>query len=203
MSDRLAAAGRRFASPAVKAALRRRLAELLALLLVLAGLVLGVALATYDPGDPSFSTATAQLTTNLAGPIGAHGADLLLQGFGHAAWLIVACLMTWAWRLATQKGLAPFPLRLACLLATLPLLAGTLMLLPLPAGAPAAAGPGGAAGPAVAEATTHLLRDWFGPVGAGVAHLVLAALTALLGFVALGLSLGEWRRAGAVAGSAA
>ncbi|NKE43346.1 cell division protein FtsK [Roseomonas frigidaquae] len=203
VGDRLAAAGRRFASPALKAALQRRLAELVALVLVVFGLVLGVALASYDPADPSFSTATSQLTGNLAGPIGAHAADLLLQAFGYAAFLLVACLMTWAWRLATHRGLAPFALRLACLLAALPLLAATLILLPLPTDVPAAAGPGGAAGPVVAQALMGLMRDLLGPVGAGIAHLVLATLTALLVFVALGLTLGEWRRAGAVAGSAA
>ncbi|MBU8539447.1 DNA translocase FtsK 4TM domain-containing protein [Roseomonas tokyonensis] len=203
VGDRIAAAGRRFASPAVKAAMKRRLAELVALVLVLFGLVLGLALASYDPADPSFSTATSQLTTNLAGPIGAHAADLLLQGFGYAAFLLVACLMTWAWRLATHRGLSPFALRLACLLAALPLLAATLILLPLPSEAPAAAGPGGAAGPVVAQAVLGLLRDLLGPVGAGIAHIVLAVLTGLIAFVALGLSLGEWRRAGSVAGSAA
>ncbi|MBU8542760.1 MULTISPECIES: DNA translocase FtsK [Roseomonadaceae] len=203
VGDRLAAAGRRFASPAVMAAVRRRLAELLALILVVTGLVLGLALASYDPGDPSFSTATAQPTANLAGSLGAHVADLMLQGVGYAAFLPVACLMTWAWRLATHRGLAPFPLRLACLLAAMPLLAATLMLLPLPADVPAAAGPGGAAGPVTAQALLGLMRDLLGPVGAGIAHLVLAVLMALLGFVALGLTLGEWRRAGSAAGAVA
>lgn len=120
VGDRLAAAGRRFASPAVKAAIRRRLAELLALVLVLLAFVAIAALATYDPADPSWSTATADPTRNLAGPAGAHLADVLLQSVGFAAWLPVACLLTWAWRLVTHRGLAPFPLRLACLLAALP-----------------------------------------------------------------------------------
>ena len=203
VGDRLAAAGRRFASPAVKAAFRRRLGELLGLVLVLSGLVLGLALGSYDPGDPSFSTATSRPTSNLAGPLGAHVADILLQGFGHAAWLPMACLMTWAWRLAVHKGLAPVALRLACLLAGLPLLAATLTLLPLPDFAPVQAGPGGAAGPVVTEAVLGLLQDWLGPVGAGIAHLVLAGLTAVLVFVALALTLGEWRRAGSAAGSVA
>ena len=145
--NRLAAAGRRFASPAVKAAIRRRLAEMLALVLVIAGLVGAVALLTYDPADPSWSTATAGEAANLAGPFGAHLADVLLQGVGFAAWLPVACLMTWAWRLAIHRGLSPFPLRLACLLAALPLTAASLALLPLPEGVPAPAGPAGAPAP--------------------------------------------------------
>ncbi|MGG5812119.1 DNA translocase FtsK 4TM domain-containing protein [Falsiroseomonas sp. CW058] len=203
MGDRLAAAGRRFASPAVKAAIRRRAAEMLALVLVLAGLVAAVALASYDPADPSLSTATGRRVGNLAGPAGAILSDILLQGVGFAAWLPVACLMTWAWRLAMHKGLAPFVLRLACLLAGLPLLAASLTLLPLPEGAPAHAGPGGAAGPAIAEAVLGLLGDILGPVGEGIAHLVVFGVTALLLFVALGLTLGEWRRAGGAAGAVA
>jgi S-DNA-T family DNA segregation ATPase FtsK/SpoIIIE len=128
VGDRLAAAGRRFASPAVKAAIRRRVSELVALVLVGAGLFGIVALASYDPADPSWSTATARETTNLAGSTGAHLADVALQLLGYAAWLPVACLMTWAWRLATHRGLSPFPLRLACLLAALPLTAAALAL---------------------------------------------------------------------------
>jgi S-DNA-T family DNA segregation ATPase FtsK/SpoIIIE len=203
VGDRLAAAGRRFASPAVKAAIRRRIAELLALVLVITGLVATVALATYDPADPSWSTATARRTANLAGPFGAHLADFLLQGVGYAAWLPVACLMTWAYRLATHRGLQPFVLRLACLLAALPLTAASLALLPMAEGVPAAAGGAGAAGPALAEAVLVFLGRVLGPVGEGIAHLVLWGVTALLAFVALGLSLGEWGRAGRVAGSVA
>jgi S-DNA-T family DNA segregation ATPase FtsK/SpoIIIE len=203
VGDRIAAAGRRFASPAVKALIRRRLAELLGLVLVITGLVLGLALGTHDPADPSFSTATSRPVANLAGPFGAHVSDVLLQGFGYAAFLPVACLMTWAWRLAVHKGLTPFALRLACLLAALPLLAATMTLLPLPDSSPVHAGPGGAAGPVVADAVMGLLRDLLGPVGAGIAHLVLAGFTALLAFFALALTLGEWRRAGSAAGSVA
>ncbi|WP_439550691.1 DNA translocase FtsK [Falsiroseomonas sp.] len=203
VGDRIAAAGRRFASPAVKALIRRRLAELLGLALVVTGLVTGLALGTYDPADPSFSTATSRPVGNLLGAPGAHVADILLQGFGYAAFLPVACMMTWAWRLAVHKGLSPFALRLACLLGALPLLAATLTLLPLPDAAPVQAGPGGAAGPVVADAVLGLLRDLLGPVGAGIAHLVLAGLTAVLGFVALALTLGEWRRAGSAAGNVA
>jgi S-DNA-T family DNA segregation ATPase FtsK/SpoIIIE len=203
VGDRLAAAGRRFASPAVKAAIRRRIQELGALLLVLAGLVGIVALASYDPADPSWSTATARETTNLAGPAGAHAADVLLQAVGYAAWLPVACLMTWAWRLATHRGLSPFVVRLICLLLALPLTAASLSLLPLPTGAPVHAGAAGAAGPVLAEAVLGLLGSVLGPVGAGIAHLVLFGVTAILAFVALGLTLGEWRRAGKAAGSAA
>ena len=66
---------RRFASPAVRAVLRRRMAELLGVLFALAALALTVALLTYDPADPSLNTATYRATHNLVGPAGAVASD--------------------------------------------------------------------------------------------------------------------------------
>jgi S-DNA-T family DNA segregation ATPase FtsK/SpoIIIE len=196
-------ATRRFASASVKSALRRRTAEFVALLLVGSALALLVVLGSYDPADPSLSTATSRAPGNLGGHAGAVVADVLLQGMGFAVALPILCLMTWAWRLATHRGLAPFALRLACLLAALPLLAATLTRLPLPDGLPAPAGPGGAAGPALANGLLALLTPWMGTTGDIAAPLALAAAAAGFGFVALGLTGGEWRRAGRIAGSAA
>jgi S-DNA-T family DNA segregation ATPase FtsK/SpoIIIE len=64
--------------------MHRRSAELTGLALGMLGLALLVALATYDPRDPSLNTATSRHPANLAGPVGAVAADLLLQGFGLA-----------------------------------------------------------------------------------------------------------------------
>ena len=139
---------RRFASPAVKAAIRRRLFEFLGLACGLAGLALLVALASYDAADPSLSTATTRRAANLVGPAGAMLADLLLQGFGWAAALPGVALLAWAWRLATHRGLGLFPARVAALLAALPVAGAALTLAPLPAGLPTAPGP---AAPAAAS----------------------------------------------------
>src|SRR5687768_6361309 len=92
--------GNRFASPAVNAALARRAAETGGLLVGLAGLGLLVALGSYDPADPSLSTATNAPVKNLAGPGGAIIADLLWQAFGWAALVLPASLLVWAGRLA-------------------------------------------------------------------------------------------------------
>src|SRR5512133_847343 len=73
---------RRFASPAMKALMTQRATEFGGLLLGLLGLAVLVALATYDPRDPSLNTATSRHVGNLAGPGGAILADFLLQGFG-------------------------------------------------------------------------------------------------------------------------
>ncbi|MGO9816777.1 MAG: DNA translocase FtsK 4TM domain-containing protein [Acidocella sp.] len=69
----------RLISPAMRAQLRRRMAELMGLFLALVALVLLLAIVTYNPADPSFDTASGASTTNLAGPPGALLADLLLQ----------------------------------------------------------------------------------------------------------------------------
>jgi S-DNA-T family DNA segregation ATPase FtsK/SpoIIIE len=190
---------RRFASPAVRAVLRRRVAELAGLLFALLALALSVALLTHDQGDPSLNTATWQPTRNLVGPAGAVASDLLLQGFGLAAGLPVLCLLAWAWRLATQRGLGTFPLRLIGGLAGLPLVAATAALLPLPPAFPVQAGPGGAVGAPVAATIVEGLAAALGPFGTLVGHglIGLAALLAI--FLACGLSGGEWRGAGRAA----
>ncbi|MDN3568868.1 DNA translocase FtsK 4TM domain-containing protein, partial [Paeniroseomonas aquatica] len=183
---------RRFASPAVKAAMRRRLFELLAFLCALGGLGLLLALASHDPADPSLSTATTRATANLAGPAGAMASDMLLQGFGWAAVLPGLALLGWAWRLGTHRGLGLFPARLAALLAALPLGAATLTLLPVSAGTGLETGPGGVAGGLVAESLTEGATGLLGPFGLVLADTGLVLLALGLAGAALGLSPGEW-----------
>ncbi len=198
---------RRIVSPALRTLVRRRLAELGGLLLALGALALLVALGSYHPGDPSFDTATGLAPRNLAGLPGAAAADLLLQGFGLAGLLPGVALLAWAWRIGSHRGLIAFPLRLAALLAALPVLGAVLSPLPgmhgEPVMWPAGNGLGGAAGRLVAadglEAGQQLLGQ-FGP------PLVLAlgvALAAALVVLALGLSRSEWRAAGIAARVAA
>ena len=106
---------RRLASPTIRALINQRSAELLGLLLGLLGLALLVALAWYDPRDPSLNTATSRHTTNLAGPVGAVLADLLLQGFGVAGALPGVAMLTWAWRIGSRRGVGSMAARLASL----------------------------------------------------------------------------------------
>jgi len=193
------AARRRFASADVRALLRRRLMEFCGLLCALTALGLAAALLSYNPADPSLSTATTRPASNLAGPAGALLSDILLQGFGFAAGLPVLALLAWAFRLATQRGLGFIPLRLLGLAFGLPLGAAALTLAPLPAEVPSLAGAGGAVGPQLAEALISWLSGSFGAYGAllGKAGLVFGAVGA--GFIGCGLTFGEWRGAGRAA----
>ncbi|WP_027284484.1 FtsK/SpoIIIE family DNA translocase [Rubritepida flocculans] len=182
-----AAAPRRFASPAVRAAIARRLGEFAALLLGLGGIALLLAVGSYDPADPSLSTATARPVGNLLFAPGAVVADVLRQGVGWMGFLPGLVLLAWAVRLAAGRGVRLAPLRLAFLLLALPL--GAALLAEIP-GAEA-----GAAGPLLAAALTTALADAFGPTGGLAARIGLAALWLWLTYSAFGLSFGEWGRA--------
>jgi len=164
----------RFASPAVKAAVGRRLAEFAGVCLALVGLGFLLALASHDPADPSWSTATARQPLNLAGTAGAWLSDFLLQGFGWAAALPGVALLAWAWRLATHAGLGVLPARIAGLLVGLPALAAALSLLPLPPTEPTHAGPGGVVGLLIANPIAQAAGG-FAPVVALVATVVALA----------------------------
>lgn len=148
----------------MRASLPREIAALL--LLVVTGLVL-LALATYHPGDPSWSVAATGEIENAAGPVGAYLADLLLRFFGLGAYFLVAGVALqglahlhggWGpWRgLARWLGLG----------LAFPAVLGLLALVPLPE--PRwldATGVGGIAGHLIARALVPYLH----PAGAGLA----------------------------------
>src|SRR5271166_5450812 len=196
---------RRLASPSIRALIRQRSAALTGLVLGMLGLALLVALACYDPRDPSLNTATSRHTSNLAGPVGAVLADLLLQGFGVAAALPGLAMLTWAWRIASHRGLGSMAARLAAMLAALPVLAAVLASVPAPRSFawPTVAGLGGAIGGLLASTGLSIGRDVLGPVGALMIWTIGLALAVTLTLLALGLSASEWRVAGRVARRAA
>jgi len=187
---------RRFASPAVKAVMQRRWHEFLGVVAGLSGLAILVALASYDPADPSISTATGRGVANLAGPLGAGAADVLLQGFGWAAPLPGLALLGWAWRLGSHQGLSLFPARVAALLAALPALAAVLSMTSLPGPGPVLAGPGGVAGSLVSATAARLADAALGSFGVVMAKGGIALVALALSVVALGVSPGEWLRLG-------
>ncbi len=190
---------RRIASPELRSLMRRRMAELAALLLACAAAALLLALGTYDPADPSLNTATAAAPRNIGGPPGAAVADLLLQVFGVAAVLPGLALLAWAWRVGSHRGLPGLPMRLLCLLTAMPVLGAVLAAVPGAEGDtpawPAGAGPGGAAGHLLARLAQTIGADLMGPFGGPVMTALGGLLGGTLAVLALGLSWGEWRAA--------
>jgi DNA segregation ATPase FtsK/SpoIIIE, S-DNA-T family len=183
----------------------QRSAEFGGLLCGLLGLAILVALATYDPRDPSLNTATTRHISNMAGPGGAILADILLQGFGIFGALPGIAMLTWCWRIASHQGLGSFGGRLVALLACMPLLAGAVAVVPTGHAMPwpVIAGLGGSIGQIIADAELGAGHALFGLVGAASVWLLSAALAIILGLLSLGLSRAEWRSAGHAAGVAA
>ena len=70
----------------------RRLNELIGFLAITMGLLIALSLLSYNPHDPSLNVSTTDggVARNWIGPAGAHGSDLLFQGFGYAAFLLPA-----------------------------------------------------------------------------------------------------------------
>ena len=191
----------RLASPQIRLLARRRLAELGGVALGLCGVALLVALASYNPRDPSLNTAASVRVTNLVGPAGAVLSDLLLQGFGLAGALPGVAMLAWAWRIASGGALGRVSVRIGATLLALPVLGAALGTLPDgSAGSglawPTSAGLGGAAGRVLGLGVLGVARGAFGPLGTALVWVVGLAVALGLVLLGLGLTPGEWRAAG-------
>lgn len=157
-----------------------------------------LALWGYDPADPGFGVAPDRPVRNPLGLSGAVAADLLLQFFGLAAWLLPVVTLSWGLRCSLRRPLAwpwlPVMALPLALLATSAFLA--LLPDPSPARWPFRVGYGGLVGDFLwMQAQARLSFDvWY------LATLVAALVTVIF---ALGLRWGESVRAfaGLVAGS--
>lgn len=190
-------------SPPRKNTLHRRLEEAAGLLLCGLACVLLVALASYNPADPSFDTATGQPPTNLLGMTGSFVADGLLQGLGLGALLPAGLLLIWGWRLMAHhvRGLEPWPLlglRAAAVLGLLPVAAALVAAIPLLFTAlptphwPSEAGLGGGIGHSIALAAVSAGMAAIGPAGGMVVWLMGGLLACMLLALGTGLRREEW-----------
>lgn len=157
---------------------------LLGLFLLGLGLLLAGALISHRPEDPSFNSVTEAAPANLAGSVGAHVSDLLLQGFGLAAALSVPIFLVWGVRI-----LSGWPVRQprAALLRT----AGAIIIAaialglawPAPIGA-LDAGAGGVVGHAAAKAMAALpWPEGFDPAFASLGAALVFGLGAIALFI--------------------
>jgi S-DNA-T family DNA segregation ATPase FtsK/SpoIIIE len=169
----------------------RRLHELAGAGLIALAALLGLALASFDSGDPSFSVATAAEARNLLGLPGAYVADLVLNAIGVGAVAALLLALAWGWALISHRGLSRRPLRLGLAPVVVLLASVGLYGLEAPAGWPLRVGLGGALGDIVGSAIeAPLVR-----LGAPAFALPLATFAlGLIGLVvALGLTTAEWR----------
>lgn len=166
---------------------QRRVREFFGIGWIVLAVALLLSLASYDSLDPSTNVASHHAINNWMGAAGAIMADLLLQSFGLASFLIVFTMLGWGWRQLVHHAPLYFLLRAGNLLLAL-LLAGYLChLLPYPGSWPIQAGLGGAYGSLIAAQ----LPTQFG----FVALTVLVGLPAMLFFWAIstGIKAEEWK----------
>jgi S-DNA-T family DNA segregation ATPase FtsK/SpoIIIE len=164
----------------------RHVFEGLGFLLLAASVLLALALASYDHGDPSWNHAIDGAPRNALGPSGAVLSDLLLQGLGIAASLIPIILLYWSVRLLLGRGLAWFWLRLLLMPAALCFATLALAPIPAPRAWPIAAGLGGVLGRLMSR---RLADIGVAPVLTALAAAVLAGLLLVY---AMGFSLDDW-----------
>lgn len=161
----------------------RRVVDGLALALVLAGLALVLALASYNHTDPSWSTARDHAPSgihNMMGLPGAYMADLLLQTIGLGGLVFGIVPMAWGVRAFRRDSLGPVWARVAALLfasicmaaafARIP--AGDFLLNPWL---------GGSGGVMILNGFTDVLSPLLG----SAVHVMVALGAAIAGFGAL------------------
>ena len=182
-----------FLSAAAREFLRRRAVEGGGLVLFALAAALGLALASYNPLDPSFNNATLEPASNAAGVVGAYIADILLQTLGLSAAALVLLLAAWGWRVIVHRGLRWW--HMVLLPVALLLLAAVL------AGGPAGigrlpAGPGGYLGPKLLGLFAQAVRTTGLRLSSGLLALILLPPAVALLVAALGLRRADWRRLG-------
>ncbi|MBN8529420.1 MAG: DNA translocase FtsK 4TM domain-containing protein [Caulobacterales bacterium] len=156
---------------------------------LLAALLL-VAMASWNPADPSLNAASTQAPTNWLGGSGAVFADIAMQSLGLTAW--IAALLTGAFGLASalgdalQQRLKPTPLKALTAVVGVLVLAAALSSPTAPAAWPLATGLGGIWGDAVIGLTGGGIEGLGLPGG----RWIVGALFAVIGLWAIGWVVG-------------
>jgi S-DNA-T family DNA segregation ATPase FtsK/SpoIIIE len=155
------------------------------LLLLLAAAAALLALVSYSSDDASLNNANLRAVGNWLGPLGAVGADLMLQLFGWAAVAFLAPLLVWGMRALRGKAVRHAMWRLvAWPLGTLTVAAGLGLVPPL---ASLPAGAGGMIGIAAHGLSAHAAQVWQTPALAWALPLGLLIVGLPLAFLATGL----------------
>jgi hypothetical protein len=170
----------------VTIALKKRCWQLTGMALIGAAVIMGAAVLSYAPGDPSFNSATDNAPINLAGHWGAVFSDLVLQIVGYAALIVPLAFTVWSAMILSHGTLARPGGRFGWLTMAVILSAVGFAGFATPNGWPLVAGLGGVAG---ALAYNELVM-WAGRLGIRPAPDVVLWTTLTLAMAATIISLG-------------
>ncbi|TWB13946.1 DNA translocase FtsK [Nitrospirillum bahiense] len=184
--------------------LMRRATEVGGLCVVLLALALAAILFSYDPNDPSWNTAGPHTAVhNVAGAFGSYTADVLVQSFGLAAYLLAVIIAGWGVRILRHDPPSFWAGRIAAGLFAITLAGVSLGGISAPFGG----GAGGNAGRVIVTLVDRFIAShlgWSSPVVLGLvmAFATVALIVVALGvpfyqaFAAVGATYGLVRRAG-------
>ena len=166
--------------------LRRRMMEMVGIVIAGLGVMLLMAIFTFSNADPSLNHATGVAPNNLLGVPGAYISDLLLQTFGLAIVLVPIAMITWGVRMVRTHHLGFFGLRLSLLLLAVLMLSVGCIGLGDVGGAATHAGPGGLVGVALIGrfrefVLSHSSGGSLALIEPGCAALALIAMAPALG----------------------
>jgi S-DNA-T family DNA segregation ATPase FtsK/SpoIIIE len=180
-------------SDELRAALRRRLHEIVGALLLAVAAIAALALATWSVQDPSLSHATNAPVRNMLGTPGAIGADLMMQLLGIATVAFLFPVASWGWRLVTHRTLDRERIRVVFWVFGALAAAGFASCLPPSTAWPLPSGLGGVVGDALLRVPAWV----FGAPLFGSIRFIIAIVIGVVAFVALAFAAGFGWRAGA------
>src|SRR5215212_9354150 len=179
-------------SDELRAALRRRMHEIVGVVLLAIAGIAAIALATWSVQDPSLSNATNAPARNMLGLPGAICADLMMQLLGIATIALLFPLATWGWRLLTHRPLDRERARTVLWIVGACAAAGFASCLPPSTGWPLPTGLGGVVGDALLRVPAWI----FGAPLSGAPRFAIAIVIGIVAFVTLALAAGfGWRKA--------
>src|ERR1043165_7558490 len=179
-------------SDELRAALQRRMHEIIGAALIAIAAIAAVALAPWSVQDPSLSHATNAPVRNMLGLPGAIGADLMMQLLGIATIALLFPVAAWGWRLLTHRPLERERVRLLLWAIGATAAAAFASCLPASKSWPLPTGLGGVIGDALLR-----VPGWvFGAPLSGAPRFSIAVVAGVTAFAALALAAGfGWRRA--------
>ncbi len=174
---------------AVRIFFKRRLLELVGVLLFALLIAIGLALASWSADDPSLNHALDKAAKNWLGYPGAVVADQLMQFFGLGVLPLIAIPVRWAVAFLNHDGVARPVRSVAAWIACVVAASATLSAFPVPSSWSLIAGLGGNAGDVIHNLILMVLSFGIeGPIAQLIAGIVMLAATVMLGLRALGLA---------------
>jgi len=175
----------------LRAAMRRRMHEIIGVALLGVAGIAAIALATWSVQDPSLSHATNAPVRNMLGILGAIGADLMMQLLGIGTIAFLFPVAAWGWRLLTHRPLDRERARLVLWIAGATAAAGFASCLPQSKAWPLPTGLGGVIGDALLRVPAWV----FGAPLSGAPRFSIAIVIGVAAFATLALAAGfGWHR---------